>query len=85
NPAGQLVTSTDRRPANGLRPTTSWQADETVSDRYAIEIPAAAASGSYSLVVLMYNPENGQRLPVRLAGGAASDMVPLASIQVAPR
>ncbi len=85
NAQGQLVASTDRRPANGFRPTTSWQAGDTISDRYAIEIPEAAAPGSYSLVVLMYNPENGRRLPVHLADGARGDMVPLASIQIGAR
>lgn len=68
-----------------LLPTTSWQVGETISDRYALSVPLGAASGSYSLVVLMYNPQNGQRLPVHPAGGAKGDVVPLAFIQVAPR
>ncbi len=85
NSGGQLVANSDRRPANGFRPTTAWQAGDTISDRYAIEIPEAAAPGSYSLVVLMYNPEDGRRLPVRLADGTEGDVVPLTSVLIGAR
>lgn len=60
---GQIVAQADRLPANGLAPTTRWQADDLIRDRYEIVLPAELPSGNYQLQVGLYTEANG-RLPI---------------------
>lgn len=83
-PDGSLVASTDRTPGNGFRPTTSWQAGEPIVDRFAITVPPSAAPGVYRLLVVLYDPATGQRLPVQVAGAPAGDSLLLLELPVAP-
>lgn len=83
-PDGSLAASTDRTPGNGFRPTTSWQAGEQVVDRFAITVPSNAAPGIYHLLVVLYDPATGQRLPVQVAGAPAGDSLLLLEFPVAP-
>ncbi len=61
---GQLVAQADGVPVNGLRPTSSWAVDEIIQDRRVVHIPESLPSGEYRLVVGMYLPQSGLRLPV---------------------
>jgi hypothetical protein len=82
-PDGSLVTSTDRTPGNGFRPSAGWQAGEQIIDRFAVTVPANAAPGDYRLLVVVYDPATGQRLPVQLAGAPASDSLLLLELPLA--
>ena len=59
--AGEVVTQNDSEPQQGQAPTNSWQAGQTILDRYALAIPAHAAAGNYYLNVGLYRPEDGWR------------------------
>ena len=57
-----VVYQRDAEPANGLRPTIGWVPDEIVQDDAGFFIPPDAAPGVYRLVIVVYNPANGEEL-----------------------
>ena len=64
---GQIVAQADAIPANGAIPMPYWRVGEYVVDR--VELPVGAQGGVKTLCVGWYQPENGDRLPVRLPNG----------------
>ncbi len=64
NTAGHVVAQHDGPPRNGSYPTSVWSPGEVVPDDHALAIPAEAASGAYAIVVGLYDPPTGERLPV---------------------
>ncbi len=86
---GQLVAQQDSQPGGGSRPTTAWAVGEVIQDPIGILIPAGTPSGEYQIVVGMYHPDTGERLPavaesMVVAGSlpAGGDSVELGTIQV---
>ncbi len=84
SPDGSLVTGADAQPGNGFRPTSAWQAGEQPADRRSLTVPGAIPPGTYRLLLVLYDPASGQRLPVRLADGSAGDALPLLTVEVVP-
>jgi hypothetical protein len=74
NANGETVAQADGQPVHWTRPTTTWQPAETISDRYALWLPALPP-GPYTLIAGLYQPENGQRLTT----SANQDAVQLAT------
>lgn len=73
--AGQRLAQADGQPAQWTRPTFTWAAGETVTDRHGLWLNRNTPPGAgYRLQVGLYRPTDGQRL--RLADG--SDVVELA-------
>jgi mannosyltransferase len=66
---GQIASQHDGRPVGGLYPTTMWKAGEVVADEHPISLPADTEPGDYRLLVGLYRPETGERLPVLGPGG----------------
>jgi len=62
NAAGETVAQTDGQPVHWTRPTSSWQAGETITDRHALWV-GTLPPDTYTLVAGLYLPETGQRLP----------------------
>lgn len=60
----------DNEPAANTRPTTTWRAGEVIVDEYAIPIAPDAPPGTYRIEIGLYDPLNGQRLPMLNAEGA---------------
>jgi len=81
-PDGQLAAGLDRRPGNGFRPVAGWQPGERITDRLALTLPPDAPAGSYTLNVLLYDAQTGERLAVRAADGTAGDALTLAHVAV---
>lgn len=77
---GNLLAQFDGVPGNGLFPLTSWQPGETITDRYAISIPANASVGAYDVRIGVYNPSNGLRLQVD--GGPLPDQAVIGSVVI---
>jgi hypothetical protein len=75
-----VVYQRDAEPANGFRPTIGWSSDESVQDDAGFFIPSDAAPGAYRLVVVVYNPANGEEL---LTPQVAA--VNVATVNVTPR
>ena len=71
---GQITAQSDSVPADGAAPTQSWLPGEVVIDRHTLKPPAR---GAYRLVVGMYDPASGQRLP---ATDEAGRLIPDAAV-----
>lgn len=76
--AGAIVAQSDAVPADGYA-TTSWVPDEVVVDVHTLELPTEVADATYQLLVGMYDPVGGQRLPARTTAG---DAIPDAAVPV---
>jgi 4-amino-4-deoxy-L-arabinose transferase-like glycosyltransferase len=79
NDRGELVAQRDSEPAAGTRPTTTWQPGESIADRHGLLLPWDLPPGDYRLIVGLYHPDTGERLPACCPAG---DAVPLAQIRV---
>lgn len=83
-PDGTVVGQHDGVPANGSLPTTRWESGEIVPDRHRIDFPALEP-GDYRLIVGMYRPATGERLPIIGADGAPlGDFIQLYNLSVKP-
>ena len=80
---GRLVAQRDSGPVGGMRPTTRWETGEEIEDKYGILLPDDVPSGGHQLVVGMYEPESGERLPIVDEGGMViGDKVSLGMVEV---
>ncbi|MFP3896692.1 MAG: glycosyltransferase family 39 protein [Anaerolineales bacterium] len=72
NPAtgGPVWGGHDCLPADGGYPTSQWFVGEVIVDRHVLSLDENAPPGEYEIEVGMYDPHNGERLPVTLADGA---------------
>ncbi len=73
----RIVAQQDVAPGGGYAPTGGWQAGQEVVDRYALPLAAELPTGSYRLVLGMYNGSDGKRLAVVADGKPAGDRVEL--------
>ena len=60
---GQIVAQTDREPGGGQKPTTNWETNEQIVDRYGVLIPEDTPPGTYAIEIGLYDFD-GTRLPV---------------------
>lgn len=60
--AGRLVAQHDSPPQRGEAPTTSWLEGEFVQDEHQIELLRGLPQGSYTLLLVVYDPKTGARL-----------------------
>ncbi len=70
--SGQTVAQADAPPQLGAYPTSFWVAGEVVIDDRDVLLPSQAMAGRYTLVVGVYNPVDGTRLP--LTGSTANEI-----------
>jgi hypothetical protein len=69
NEQGEVVSSWDSQPFNGLYPTNLGSPGESIVDQFNLPLPEGGLPpGSYRLITGFYDHETGQRLPV-MAGG----------------
>lgn len=69
-PDGAILAQSDREPADGAHPTTSWVAGESVTDTHTLTLPPGAVDGRYRLQFGLYDPSSDRRLPFVDAAGA---------------
>jgi hypothetical protein len=82
----QLYGQLDHPPLDNLWPTTHWQPGDRLADRYDLPINPAAPPGVYQLLVGMYQPQTGQRVPVTQYGQPVPDhAIRLATITIGPQ
>jgi hypothetical protein len=79
-----LVAQIDTEPRDGLAPTTSWQPDQALADRYGVLLPPDVSSGPCSLIVAFYHLVSGERLPVVLDGEPVGSHLPLGDVAIEP-
>lgn len=63
---GRLLSQADSPPANYRQPTDLWEQDELIED--VREVPLA--TGAVRLLIGLYHPDTGARLPLRTGGDA---------------
>ena len=80
--AGHIVGQHDSEPGDGMRVTTLWRPGETIADNYGVLIRPGTPPGQHRVVVGMYNPTSGQRLPITEGGQAQGDHLLLEAVQV---
>jgi hypothetical protein len=66
DPDGQIVVQADSPPRAGRYPTTAWGANERFPDPHTLALPADLPPGPYTLVVGLYDPQSGARLPLEV-------------------
>ncbi len=79
-PGGTLWGQHDAAPAGGTRPTGEWSIGDRIEDRHGIAVLAGTPPGIYAIEIGLYNPINGERLPLR--DGSADHLV-IPDIEVA--
>jgi len=70
NEAGELVAQSDGPPRGGTYPTSLWSDGEQIPDERAILLPPGTPPGRYTLLVGLYDPAGGARLPAYDVDGA---------------
>jgi hypothetical protein len=73
-----MAAQTDSPPAGGGNPTWAWVPGETIVEAINLTVQPDTPAGEYELLVGLYDPANGERLPLTQADGA-----PLPNGQVA--
>lgn len=68
NANGEIAAQADGIPLHGRYPTTAWGVGERFEDAYTLPLPTNLPPGGYSLLLGLYDPLTGARLP--LANGA---------------
>jgi len=63
-PDGQIWAQRDATPDNGAYPTSRWRLGEMVADPARVALPPDLPDSPLEVVVGMYRPDTGQRLPV---------------------
>jgi 4-amino-4-deoxy-L-arabinose transferase-like glycosyltransferase len=74
----QVVSQVDLQPQAGEAPTTTWLPGEILKDPYTLILPGHLPPGDYHLVVGMYDPVTGRRLPV----STGADFIDLGRVAV---
>jgi hypothetical protein len=75
---GTLKSQQDGQPRDGHYPTSVWDQGEVVDDRHLLPLPDGLPDGTYRVVVGLYSPESGERLPtLDDDGNQTGDSVPL--------
>lgn len=67
-PGAAPIRQMDGEPVAGYRPTNGWAAGEDIVDRRGVWLPKNLPAGAYEILVGMYDPQTGQRLPVFVDG-----------------
>jgi 4-amino-4-deoxy-L-arabinose transferase-like glycosyltransferase len=81
--SGQPVVQTDSAPVGGSRPTSSWGEGQVIVDRHGLLLPGDLPPGEYDLLVGLYLPATGYRLPVwDAAGNPLGDGLSLGQLEV---
>ncbi|MGQ9500445.1 MAG: glycosyltransferase family 39 protein [Anaerolineae bacterium] len=68
-PDGLIWGQQDNQPQGGRYPTSQWELNQTVVDRYLLTLRPDAPRGTYRLLVGMYLLASGQRLSAVLSDG----------------
>lgn len=59
----EWIAGADAPPVNNFFPTTGWQKGDVVDDTHWLTIPAELPAGEYPVLVGLYDPATGARLP----------------------
>lgn len=70
-------------PGSGSYGTPVWQPGEIIVERYRLQVPAETGhTQAWRAVAILYDPSDGRRLPVSVAGQPAGDSLGLGLVRV---
>ena len=72
----------DSEPGGGLEPTSMWPVGVAIVDRQGVALPVELPAGRYELLLGVYDPASGQRLPVEAAAALPGDRLLLAIVTI---
>lgn len=83
---GNLVAQADSPPQNGRYPTTILEPGEQILDTHLFTLPEGLPGGKYQILIGVYHPETGLRLPaINMSGERLSnDAAPLSKVILIP-
>jgi hypothetical protein len=67
---GDIVAQSDDMPLKGRWPTSLWLPGVSLDDQHTIALPQDLHEGVFSLLVGLYDPDTGARLPLASGGDA---------------
>jgi len=80
---GEIWAQKDSPPVEDSRPTAGWVKGEVIRDEYQLALEGEIPAGEYLLTTGMYNPVNGERLPLLIGGERVQgDRITLARLRV---
>lgn len=82
DPATPPLAQQDGEPGGGLDPTGGWQPGEAHADNHGVFLPPDLPPGEYQLLVGLYDPLDGGRLPAFRQNGPVGDSLVLQAITV---
>jgi hypothetical protein len=77
-PDGIIRGQWDSVPGEGMMPTSGWLSGEVITDPYMVPMEETAPPWQYAIYVGMYDPQTGERLPVK--GFPDQDKIPLTAV-----
>ncbi len=66
---GKMLGQHDGPPRGGGFPTSMWEVGDAIADDHVVDIEGGPQAGDLRLAVGIYDPQTGERLPVRNAAG----------------
>jgi 4-amino-4-deoxy-L-arabinose transferase-like glycosyltransferase len=75
---GHPLAQVDSQPLGGSYPTRFWKVGERIIDPYELTVPPGVPAGDYDVMVGMYLPATGERLPT----GGGGDAIRLTGVTV---
>jgi len=83
---GHTVLQRDSQPSSGFAPTPEWSADQQVSDRYGMPLPANLPPGTYTVDILVFNRASGQECVFKHGAKSTTEpLIPVLTIHVLDR
>jgi len=81
---GPPVAQNDGEPVGGIRPTPTWNINETLTDRRGVWIRGGKAGDALGVYVGIYDAETAQRLPIFRRGQAIGDRLKIGVATLLP-
>lgn len=78
--AGRVWAQGDSIPADWTRPTTGWLPGEYIADPHTLTLPADLPPGEYKLLVGLYDPQTGQRVPASGPGVLSGNRIQIGAV-----
>jgi len=71
--AGNLLAQTDDDPIGPLLPATAWAEGDIKDGYFVLRLPRGTPAGTYSLVLMVYDPASGVPVPSSIGGNEANE------------
>ncbi len=78
-----VIFQQDHRPCEGRYPFNEWTKEEVVAETYELQVPGHIRKGRYLILLGIWNPETGKRLPISCCKESVSkDVAALGSLLI---